>query len=117
MSQIISSLFVIALTGAISPASASDHVLDGRFDEWTIAPVAEDDRKGLIREVRISDEPEFVHLQIDFDRECTLQGLDAELQIAFDFDGSLKTGPQGWDGMVVFSPMDEKKGRARGKRT
>ena len=113
MSQIISSLFVIALTGAISPASASDHVLDGRFDEWTIAPVAEDDRKGLIREVRISDEPEFVHLQIDFDRECTLQGLDAELQIAFDFDGSLKTGPQGWDGMVVFSPMDEKKGRAR----
>lgn len=111
MSQIISSLFVIALTGATLPAT--DHVLDGRFDEWTIAPAAPDDRKGLIREVRIADEPGYVHLQIDFDRECTLQGLDAELQIAFDFDGSLRTGPQGWDGMIVFSPMDSKKGTPR----
>ena len=113
MSQIISSLFVIALAGATSSASAPDHVLDGRFDDWTIAPVAPDDGKGLIREVRIADDPEYVHLQIDFDRECTLQGLDAELQIAFDFDGSLRTGPQGWDGMVVFSPLDAKKGTAR----
>ena len=113
MSQIISSLLMIALTSAISPASASDHVLDGRFDEWTVAPVAPDDGKGLIREVRIADEPEFVHLQIDFERECTLQGLDAELQIAFDFDGSMRSGPEGWDGMIVFSPMDSKKGTPR----
>ena len=45
---------MIALTGSISSASASDHVLDGRFDEWTFAPVAPDDGKGLIREVRIA---------------------------------------------------------------
>lgn len=95
------------------------HVLDGRFDDWAgVAPAHEDDA-GMIRAVRVSEDPHFVHLQIDLDAPRTLQGLSEELRIELNLDGRDSTGftgldgLEGTDGIVAFSPLDGGKGTSR----
>ncbi|MEE2682166.1 MAG: endonuclease/exonuclease/phosphatase family protein [Planctomycetota bacterium] len=92
--------------------------MDGRFDDWAgQPPAAPDDEAGLIRAVRISDDPHHVYVQIDLDQPRTLQWLEEELRLEFDLDGAQRTGLTGYDGMqgveavVVFSPIEPERGR------
>ena len=91
-------------------------VMDGRFEDWTSAPVATGPEGGMVKAVRVAEDPHFVYLQIDLARPATLQGLDRELRIELDLDGSDRTGREGSAGMpgvdaiVMFSPRDTKDG-------
>ena len=96
------------------------HVMDGRFSDWAQEnPAAPDDGRGLIRAVRVSDDPHHVYVQIDLDQPRTLQWLEEELRLEFDLDGTTRTGLTGYDGMegveavVVFSPIEPGRDRTK----
>ena len=115
MSQLITALLLVVFLQSPPPS----HVLDGRFAEWEVPPAAPDDGAGLIRAVRVSDDPHHVYVQIDLDQPRTLQWLEEELRLEFDLDAKARSGFNGYGGMrgveavVVFSPMDPKTGRTR----
>lgn len=115
MSQLIAALTLVVLLQSPPPT----HVLDGHFTEWEAPPAAPDDGTGLIRAVRVSDDPHYVYVQIDLDQPRTLQWLEEELRLEFDLDAKARSGFSGYGGMngveavVVFSPIDQKTGRTR----
>ena len=94
-------------------------VMDGRFGDWVNVAIVRQDEEGLVRAVRVADDPHFVYLQIDLESPRTLQGLQEELRIELDFDGSNSTGfvgiegLKGVDGIIAFSPLDAETGKAR----
>jgi endonuclease/exonuclease/phosphatase family metal-dependent hydrolase len=108
MLQLITLLSFFLSTGQAEVS----HVMDGRFEDWTSPVVAEGPEGGIVKAVRVADDPHFVYLQIDLERPATLQGLDRELRIELDLDGSDRTGMEGAAGMsgvdavVLFSPRD-----------
>jgi endonuclease/exonuclease/phosphatase family metal-dependent hydrolase len=116
MSQLITAMCIAFFL----QSPPGDHVMDGRFNEWAEEnPAAPDDGAGLIRAVRVSDDPHYVYVQIDLDQPRTLQWLEEELRLEFDLDGSTRSGLTGYDGMrgvdavVVFSPIEPDRGRTK----
>ena len=91
----------------------TQHVMDGRFEDWQGPVVASGAEGGLIQGLRIADDPHFVYVQLDFQQAATLQGLDREVRIELDLDGNDRTGTTGTEGMpgvdavVLFSPRDD----------
>lgn len=114
MTAILSMLLVSLLA-----APAIDHVIDGQFADWKHEPAIRASGTGFLQGLRAADDPHFVHLELEFSRPCTLQGLDHAVQIEFDLDGSDDTGDLGKDGLagvdavVIFSPIDTKKGKTK----
>jgi endonuclease/exonuclease/phosphatase family metal-dependent hydrolase len=91
----------------------TQHVMDGRFEDWQGPVVASGPADGLIQGLRVADDPHFVYVQLDFQQAATLQGLDREVRIELDLDGNDRTGTTGTEGMpgvdavVLFSPRDD----------
>ena len=85
--------------------SQTSHVMDGRFEDWAAPTVAPGTRDGLIKAVRVANDQDFVYIQIDLTKPATLQGLgDREIRIEIDGDNDPKTGVEGLEAVVVFSP-------------
>lgn len=111
---------IVLLSTQLTQAQAQPpHVMDGQFQDWVDVPITHQDDSGLIRAIRIAEDPYYVYMQLDLDRPRTLQGLDEELRIELDLDGNDRTGFNGFDGLkgvdgiVTFSPLDAKDGQAR----
>ena len=107
-------ILIVAFLQAGTPENT--HVMDGRFEDWQTPTVASGPEGGLIKGIRLADDPHHVYIQLDFQRAATLQGLDRELRIELDLDGNDRTGTTGTEGMagvdavVLFSPRDEDDG-------
>ena len=102
---------------ALSGATASPIVLDGRFDDWAQTPPVLDDPADApgavvdLEHVRITHDSRFVHILIDVGRPVTLQRLDGTIELLLDLDGSPDTGQtvrdmRGVDAIIEMSPRD-----------
>jgi exonuclease III len=104
-----------AFLALLATSSPSPIISDGAFNDWAAVPVTLRDPADAPQaaldfgEIRVTHDPRFIHLLIDFGRVVNPRSLDGAFSILFDADGNPATGwtehgLSGVDLRVEFSP-------------
>ncbi len=107
---------LVFVSVALLGPTAGHVILDGRFDDWTTAPLQLDDPADApgavvdLKQVRVTHDNRFVHVLIDVGRPVNVQRLDGTIELLLDLDASPDSGQTvrgmpGVDAIVELSPL------------